>query len=94
MVLAQRRAFVRGRFRCPDTSVEQDRIDAEAVYPLPKITRPRVYVSPNGISYRVVNGTVECALGLGGFRPVFDTRIYVGVADLLAKPTETVEAPE
>lgn len=76
-------------------------------FPLPRVSRPRVVRDETGMfqcNWRVVAGALECDTGTGWQRTdrddSHDTRMFVHaervrlLADLLAHPTEDVEADD
>lgn len=79
---------------------------SESAYPFPKVTRPRVVQDPHDstITYRAVDDLLEYNDGLRGFIDIgstsetwsndnYPTKARVVLwADLLANPTEEVEA--
>lgn len=70
---------------------------AEITYPLPRVTRAREMVMPDGMRYRVVDGVIQVNghrryRSDGGWTVSSRTAEQVrALADLLANPLETVE---
>lgn len=98
-VLRERAAFVKGYHTYRDGSyrpafggVEEGERYAHKAFPLPRVTRPRVAQTSVG-EIRVVNGIVQIREGAGWLSASVLTRANVeAIADLLANPTEEVEA--
>jgi hypothetical protein len=67
--------------------------ETNARYPLPKVTRPRERCAPNGAVFRVVGGELMADYGAGWVHEqLIGVSLAPLVADLLANPTEEVDA--
>jgi hypothetical protein len=96
LVKAQREAFMSGVIwerrgvYGNRTPVEE----AEARYPLPTVTVPRVVLAADGFQYRVIGGELQCYEGTNWVPMWFTQADLDAFTDLLANPTETREVTE